>query len=135
MPSNRENVRSISRIAGADFSGDNPGQYRFCKVSATQQTVGGVTIDAGCVVLAGNGERAIGVLSGKQFFGHAIEVSYSGREQVICGGAVTVGDKVQSDANGAAVTQSATGCVQGEAMESGASGEIISVLLDAQGAP
>jgi hypothetical protein len=141
MPANYENVRSISRLAGADFSGGiqgaNAGIYRFVKLNTTAIALdNGDQIAPGAgVILAGNGDRCIGVLSGKQIKGHAISVDFSGRTKVVCGAAVTAGDKVQSDANGAAIPQASTGCVQGEAFESGAAGEVISVLLDAQGAP
>jgi len=122
MPSNYENVRSITRVAGADLSDS---QYRFVKVGSD-----------GRVVLSGNGERAVGVTGGKAAENRAIEVAFSGRVLVIAGAAVTAGDKVQSDANGAVITQASTGIVCGEALETASqAGELISVLLDAQGAP
>lgn len=133
--SNYERVRSISRIAGADFSAAQ-GIYRFCKVNPNPAVVGGVNIDAGAVILAGNGERAIGVLCGKQIAGHAIEVALEGRVLVVAGAAIAVGAVVQSDGNGAAITQASTGCVMGEALEAaGGAGTVISINLAPQGAP
>ncbi len=124
MASNNERVISISRLAGADFSGANPGQYRFGNIAAD-----------GSVALCGAGLRAEGVLMGKQIAGHAIELGVGGRLQVVCGGTVTAGDAVSSDANAAAVTQSSTAIVNGTALESGVAGDIISILFAPQGAP
>jgi Uncharacterized conserved protein (DUF2190) len=132
---NYERVRSISRIAGADFSGTQ-GEYRFCKINPNPATVNGTSIDPGAVILAGNGDRAVGVLIGKQVPGHAIEVGVGGRLLVVAGAAIAYGAAVQSDANGAAITQASTGCVEGIAYESASqAGDIISIEFAPQGAP
>jgi hypothetical protein len=129
---NYERVRSISRIAGADFSGNNPGQYRFCKINPNAAVVNGVSIDAGAVVLSGSGDRSLGVLIGKQIPGHAIEVGVGGRLLVVAGAAIAVGADTQSDANGAAITLAA-GKGEGIALEAAAqAGDIISIEFQPQ---
>ncbi len=124
MPSNLEVVTSISRIAGSDMSGTNPGQYRFGEIAAD-----------GTVHIAGAGVRADGVILGKQILGHAIEVGIEGRLLIVYGGTVTAGDALSSDANGAAVTQSASNDVCGTALESGVAGDVGSMIFAPQGAP
>ncbi len=124
MPSNNESVQTISRLAGADFSGSNPGQYRFGKINSD-----------GEVVLAGNGERAFCVIHGKAIEGEAIACAIGGRVRVVFGATVAAGAVVQSDANGACITQASTGIVCGTALEGGAAGEVGSIVFDPQGAP
>lgn len=136
MPANEEAVRSISRIAGADFTGTNPGLYRFVKVSPlTPVDSSGNPIPSGNVILAGNGERAIGVLRTKGPAGHAVNVAIGGRVLVVCGATVTVGNACQSDANGAAINQASTGDVMGIILEAGNAGDVVSIDLAPQGAP
>lgn len=124
MPSNLEKVQSISRIAGADFSGSNPGQYRFVIVAAD-----------GTVTLSGAAALADGILLGKQIAGHAIEVGIGGRLLVVAGAAIVAGQDLSSDANSAAIPQASTAPILGTALESGAAGDIISVLWAPKGAP
>jgi hypothetical protein len=122
MPSNYEKVQSITRIAGEDLTA---GQYRFLKVNA-----------AGKVVKSGNGERASFVSIGKADVDQALECGIGGRLLVVAGAAIAAGAAVQSDANGAAVTQNSTGDVCGEALEAAtAAGELISIIFAPQGAP
>ncbi len=124
MASNLEKVQSISRIAGSDMSGTNPGQYRFGEIAAD-----------GTVHVAGAGVRADCVILGKQIAGHAIECGIDGRLLIVYGGTVTAGDALSSDANGAAITQSSTNIVNGTALESGVAGDIGSMIFAPQGAP
>jgi hypothetical protein len=133
MPANSEVVRSLSRVAGADFSGGGVGQYRFCKVSAVDVVVDGVTIPAGCVVLAGAGVRALGVIVGKAPAGEPIEVGIEGRLLVVCGGTVAPGDAVSSDVNSAAITHTSTNQICGIALDGGDAGDIISIQFDRSG--
>lgn len=130
---NYERVRSITRIAGADFSGSNPGQYRFVKINPNASVVGGVNVDAGAVILSGNGDRSLGVLIGKQIPGHGIEVGVGGRLLVVAGAAIAANALVQSDANGAAITQTGGGKGEGIAIEAAsAAGDIISIEFQPQ---
>lgn len=121
MASNYEKVQSISRIAGADLSDS---QYRFTKVNAAAR-----------VVLAGSGERAMGVTIGKAEEGRAIEIGIGGRLLVVLGATVAAGADVQSDANGAAITQTSTGISCGTCLEGGVAGDVTSIVFDPQGAP
>lgn len=121
MPSNSERVVSITRIAGADLTTK---QNRFCKVQSDSR-----------VILAGNGDRALGVLQGKADTDRAVEVAVGGRVLVVLGASVTAGASVQSDANGAAITQTSTGVVLGQFLESGSAGENVSMNWAPQGAP
>lgn len=115
-PANEENVRSISRITGADFSVS--GEYCFVKVQAD-----------GSVILGGNGDACIGVTRGKASLGHAIEVGISGRMLVQLGGTVVAGASLQCDANGHAITY-ASGEKMGTSLTGGVAGDISDVLLD-----
>jgi hypothetical protein len=85
---------------------------------------------AGKVGLAAANGDAVGVVQNKpQGDGHAATVAFSGVSNVVVGaGGVAAGAKVASDAAGKAVTHS-TGSVLGIAIEDGAAGEIVPVLL------
>jgi len=121
MPANYETVQSISRIAAAALDGL---QYRFVK-AATDETVG----------LTGAGERALGVLVGKGVSGVAVDVGFSGRVLVEAGASVTAGDLAASDGSGKVITQTSTNIVLGTILETGVSGDLVSVLFQPQGAP
>ena len=62
--------------------------------------------------------------------GERIDVVLSGSAEVVCGGAVTRGAQITSDATGKAVV--GTGRVVGIALQAGAAGDVIDILL-AQG--
>lgn len=141
MAASYENVRAISRRAGADFSQPGVGQYRFCVVNPNAVDnlappdnpglwYGGaqsLIIPAGNVILAGAGANALGVIAGKALAGQPIEVHVSGRTVVVCGATVTAGDEVSSDLNGAAITHSSTNHILGIAFDSGVAGDLISI--------
>lgn len=82
------------------------------------------------VQAAASTDALIGVLRGitAAVLGDRVDVIQDGMADVVCGGNVTRGDKLTSDANGAAVTWS-TGRVLGVALESGVAGDIIPVEL------
>jgi hypothetical protein len=87
------------------------------------------------VAAAASTDALIGVLRGVNFLGTTaaavgdrVDVIQDGMADVVCGGTVTRGDKLTSDANGAAVTWS-TGRVLGIALRSGVVGDIIPVEL------
>ena len=117
----------ISRRAGAGLSA---AQYRFVALNAN-----------GEVLLAGAGDKAIGVLQNDPLQGQAATVQVLGISKVVAGGAINIGDYVASDASGkakAAVASSAnttTGAITGShivgiALEAAtAADQVISVLL------
>ena len=115
-PANEENVRSISRITGADMS--SGAEYRFCTVQAD-----------GTVVVSGANANALGVIRGKAGLGHAIEVGISGRMLVVLGGTVAAGAEVESDSSGAAVTKS-SGPSLGISLTGGSAGDVSDVVFD-----
>lgn len=115
-----DNQLCITREAGADLSSN---QYFFVSVSADGQ------VDA-----TGDGAYAIGVLQNKPAAaGRAAEIAVAGITKVICGGTVTRGGAVASDSAGEAVNAAANDVILGEALETGADGSIISILLAPRG--
>lgn len=144
---NFEKVETISRIAGADFSQPGVGEYRFCVINPNSVTAPGpdnpglwygsaqgeLTVDPGNVILAGAGVNAFGVIVGKSQFGQPIEVQIGNRALVVCGGTVTAGDQLSSDANAAAITHSSTNHILGTALDSGVAGDIISMTFSPRG--
>lgn len=128
-----ESLRSISLNADASLAvytgvpgtigAPNPGyglQYRFVKVTGAHQV--GLSV--------ANTDPTVGVMQNKpQVVGQAATVAISGVSRVMAGAAITAGSKVESDANGRAVTLT-TGTAKGIALAS-ASGanEMIPVLL------
>lgn len=89
----------------------------------------------GKVKLAGAGDACLGVTTDVDSDdGRPCDVQLDGIALVECGGSVSFGAAVESDANGKAVTASATPGFA-TALESGASGDIIRVKLDGVGVP
>lgn len=118
-----DNQKCVSFEAGSDLSAN---QFQFVDVSADGQ-----------VDLTGAGAYAVGVLQNDPAAaGRAAEVAVGGKTQVKCGGTVTAGGPVSSDANGKAVdAASASGdIILGEAMEAGANNEVITILFHPRGA-
>jgi hypothetical protein len=99
--------------AGADLSA---GQFKFVTLAADGQV--DITSSAG-----GN---AIGVLLNKPAAaGRAATVCVSGSVMITCGGTITAGDQIQSDASGDALLAATGDVVLGYAREDGVDGQII----------
>lgn len=91
----QDSVRSF--VAGADL---RTKQFLFVKHHTT----------AGQVVVAGDGELAIGVLTNKPNTGEAAEVTMldpGSKVKVIASAALSVGARISSDANGKAAASAA----------------------------
>lgn len=106
----------------ADPNGGN--MYKFVKVTGAQTAgLADTTAD----------EIVIGVVQNKpQYTGSAATIGIRGVSKVLAGGTVNAGDAVKVDANGAGVAATLpadAALVVGVALTSGASGEVISVLL------
>jgi len=112
-----ESNTSVTLIAGADL---RTHQFKFVSVNA-----------AGAIVLTANDAKANGILLNAPNTGEAAEVSVpSGAiTKVLCGAAVTRGGGVASGANGAAKNAGTASVVMGTALETGANGRVISILL------
>lgn len=127
-----ESLRSISLDADASIGfytgvpgipgSTNPNSGKqFCWVKLTGERTAG---------LAGAADRGLGLLQNKpQQVGGAATVGFAGVSKALVGAvAITAGARVGADANGATVV--ATTTARGTALESGAAGAIIPVLLD-----
>ena len=110
----QEALISVTLPAGADL---RTHQFKFVSVGAD-----------GRVALTANDAHADGVLLNDPNTGEVATVAISGIAKVACGAGVTRGGGVSSGANGAAKT-AASGAVMGTALETGANGRIISILL------
>ena len=110
-----ESNTSVTLVAGADL---RTHQFKFVSVNSS-----------GLVVLTGDDARAQGVLLNAPNTGEAAEVSIDGIVKVECGAAVTRGGRVASGANGAAKNADTGSVDLGTALETGASGRVISILL------
>lgn len=115
-----EAVHAISLNANADLSGDD-GLNRFVKVVND----GG----EGKIALAGDGERAIGVLLTKPPEDQPGRVAIGGIVPLELGGTVVAGGEISSGADGKGVAQSSTNPSYALALASGDAGDIIAVLL------
>lgn len=116
--SNSKTVTSFE--AGSDMSAD---QFKFVGINASGQ-----------LALAGDGTTAIGVLENKPAAaGRAGSVAIAGIVQVLCGGTVTRGGQVASDAAGLAVDSTTADIILGEALMTGAAGSVISIMLQVRG--
>lgn len=115
-----DNQQVVSLEAGADLSTK---QFFFVSVSADGQ-----------VDPTGDGAHADGVLQNKPAAaGRAAEVAIGGITRVVCGGVVTRGGPVASDANGEAVNPTSGDVILGTALETGADGAVISILFQPRG--
>lgn len=79
-------------------------------------------------VYAKEGEIAQGVLQAETKTGQWAPVMSVGVALVKAGAGVTAGNKIQSDANGCAITAT-TGAVLGIALDDGSTGDLVRVLL------
>jgi len=110
-------LTNVSLRASGDLSAY---QFRFVKLNASGQ-----------VVLAGDGEWAIGVLQNKPTAaGQGATVAISGISKAVAGGTLTPGNAVASDAQGRAIRAGTGDYILGVALESAtAAGQVVSVLL------
>lgn len=108
-------VRKITLLSAADFS--TTGLYRF-----------GIVNSAGKIALASAAGRVDGVVyDNPGAADRETVVAVDGAVFVELGGTVTAGDQVEAGASGVAVSGSTNS--PGVALESGVSGDIITVLL------
>lgn len=110
-----ESVTSVTFPAGADL---RTHQFKFVSLNSSGQ-----------VVLTADDARAQGVLMNDPNTGEAAHVAISGRVKVKCGANIIAGARVASGANGAAKTVDTNAVDLGIAIEAGAAGRIISILL------
>jgi hypothetical protein len=117
----QDNMLCVTLEAGADLSTK---QFYFVSVAADGQ------IDP-----TGDGLDADGVLQdAPAAAGRAALVAIAGKVKVVCGGVVTRGGPVASDASGTAVNAATGDIILGVALETGASGRIIEILFQPRGA-
>ena len=89
-----------------------------------------VTVGAsGVVSVAGAGAKADGVLRNNPVTGEAPVVGMDGFPYVVAGEALSIGDVVASDANGAAVVTTTGDAEMGKVLEAAASGEKARIKL------
>lgn len=115
---------NLQKIGSLTANGDqSANQYKFVKYSAS-----------GVEVCDTAGEAAIGVLQNKPTAGQVCEIGFSGVSKVTVGtGGITAGNNVQSDASGLAIAAAIGDYSQGVALETGAAGARVAVLLRPQG--
>jgi hypothetical protein len=117
----QDNMLCVTLEAGADLSTK---QFYFVSVAADGQ------IDP-----TGDGLDADGVLQdAPAAAGRAALVAIAGKVKVVCGGVVTRGGPVASDASGTAVNPATGDIILGTALETGAAGRIIEILFQPRGA-
>ena len=117
----QDNMLTVTLEAGADLSTK---QFYFVSVASDGQ------IDP-----TGDGLDADGVLQdAPAAAGRAALVAIAGKVKVVCGGVVTRGGPVASDASGTAVNPATGDIILGTALETGAAGRIIEILFQPRGA-
>jgi hypothetical protein len=116
-----ENKISVTLPASGNLSAS---QYCFVEVNSSGQAA-----------VAGDGAHADGILQNDPAAaGRAAEVAIGGVVKVLCGGVVTRGGPVGSDAAGKAVNAASGDIILGTALETGANGAIIAMLFHPRGA-
>lgn len=117
----QDNALLVTLEAGQDLSTK---QFYFVSVASDGQ------IDP-----TGDGLDADGVLQDTPAAaGRAALVAIAGKVKVVCGGVVTRGGPVASDASGKAVNAATGDIILGVALETGADGRIIEILFQPRGA-
>lgn len=101
-------------VANSAFTGT---PFRFVKLSS------------GKLVLCGAGESGLGVIQDEPIAGEPGNVMIIGVSKVECGDTIGQGDPVKSDASGKGVPASDGDITLGTALEAGADGEVIDVLI------
>lgn len=119
----QENLRNITRPAGADLS--TTGQYRFVELNGSGQVT----------VCNAAGELSLGVLqNAPSAAGQAATVAVDGVIKVIAGsGGLAPNNKVTTDNQGRGVVAASTNHVLGIALSTAASGELAEVKLGCPG--
>ncbi len=150
MSQNFESVHSISRLAGADYSQPGVGENRFAVVNPNPVTSYTNPDNPGRwygssgdppPIPAGNvlvntvaGADCQFVIVGKALAGEAIECAFEGRVLVVVGaGGVTAGLAVRSDHTGAAVGESGSGHILGQALSTAVEGELVDIIFQPRG--
>ena len=117
-----ESLQKISLPVAADYSSS---QYCFGSIDSNGRFA--------LVSLAGS--QADGVLQNDpDAAGKVGTIGISGVSKALCGGSFSAGDLVMADATGKVVLATSGSAVVGVALDAGASGRIVSVLLKLQAA-
>ena len=117
--SKENSLTSISFEASTNLSTK---QYFFMKTSATG------------VALAGNGEKAVGILQNKpDLLGKEATVAIAGVTKMEAGGTIAIDGDVASDAAGKAVAAATGDQILGIALASAVDGDIFSLLIQSRG--
>tara|TARA_R110002124_G_scaffold133987_2_gene296605 strand:+ start:518 stop:886 length:369 start_codon:yes stop_codon:yes gene_type:complete len=88
---------------------------------------------AGKAAVCGDGAQAFGVIEVGGTAAAASTVTVSGKVMVKCGGTVTIGDDVASDAAGKAVNAASGDIILGRAYEAGVTDQLIAIELGSTG--
>ena len=112
----QEVLTTITLIAAADLS--------------AKQFFGVILDSAGKAALAGTAGQVIGILQNKPTSGQAAIVAISGVSKAAAGGTCTMGKPISADSAGKFVDSSTGQRAIGRAMETGAAGRTIRVLVD-----
>lgn len=112
-------VYDISRQAAADYFTTSY-QYYIMKLNS----------DARAELAGAANAASLGPLQNKPKIYEAAEVRMLGISKVICGGNITIGNKVTGDSDSKAVEAAATEYYIGKALETGIDGRIISILME-----
>lgn len=88
---------------------------------------------AGGFAICGNKEKPAGVISEGKAVGLWSSIKTGNQIKVKAEAAIAVGDKVGSNANGAAVVAAATWYCVGEAMSAAANGELVTINVTNEG--
>jgi Uncharacterized conserved protein (DUF2190) len=83
---------------------------------------------AGKFDLCGSGGKIAGVISEGRIAGKHTSINTGGQLKAIAGGTIAVGDNVQSDGSGHAITGSSNPC--GTAINSAVQGEYVEINID-----
>jgi hypothetical protein len=153
MPANFERTKTISRIAGADFTGyPSAGEYKFGITNPNAIAAGSYTpadvpglwygsSQAAPAIPAGNvivnptaGADCDYVIVGKALPGQPVECSVDGRTLITVGtGGLTAGQDVMSDANGNAVAWTSGNWILGTCLTTASAGSITDILFNRRG--
>lgn len=118
---------SFSLPANADYSAEST--YQFTPVTVVAASGAGINTDSALAPVAATGDPIIGILQNNPALAEAGTIVQNGISKVKLGGSVSVGNKLMAIPSGGAILAQTGYYSFGIALDTGVTGDIISVLL------
>jgi hypothetical protein len=122
---------SFSLPANTDLSSES--SNLFTPVIAVAATGAGINTDTAIAPVASTGDQIIGILQNNPFLGEAGDIVQNGITKVLCKGTISINQKVMATPSGGVIVCTAGNFAIGIALDNGAAGQYIPLLLTNMG--